>query len=217
MTTLAQFDFDRWESIIAVLVLVLLPLLGSLGKVLRKRSGQEPGAGDEDEVLGEEIILLPPKAARPSAPAARPLHPPTAGPPVRPRLERPPLWPPPRPRPARPARPAPPPLPARPVRPPVRPAVSGELAPTPSQARPELRPGEMSRDSLAREFVRPTRLVDAVRAGESARRAAHQAPLERVVVLGRLDRDELRKAVILSEVLRPPLALRTPGSELWDA
>jgi hypothetical protein len=213
MMTLAQFDIDRWENIVAILVLVLLPLLGSLGKTLRKKSGLEPGAEDEDEVLGEEIILLPPaKTSRP-APSARPLPPAGAGQPIR-RTDRPPLLPPPL---RRPARLTPPPPPARPVAPRVPPAVPRRGVRVPPGAPPALRPAEVSRESRAWEARQPASLVDAIRASEAALRAAGQAPPERVAVLGPLDRDELRKAIILSELLRPPLALRSPGTELWDA
>jgi hypothetical protein len=209
MMTLAQFDMDHWENILAVLVLVLLPLLGSLGKLLRKRSGLGEGAEEEDETLGEEIILLPPQTTGRPVPPARPLPPTGVGPPIHRRLDRPPVSPPRRPR---PARLTPPPPPARPV----RPAVSRNLGPIPPRMRQEHRPAEVSRESLALESIDRASLVDVHRVVAHILAGARRTSPAGITFLGRLDRDELRKAIILSEVLRPPLALRSPGSELWD-
>jgi hypothetical protein len=214
MTTLAQFDLDRWGDIIAVLVIVLIPLLGSLGKVLRKRSGPEEGADEEDETLGEEIILLPPRETRRPAPPARPLPPRGREPPLHRRLDRPLASPPLRPRPARPVPPAPP---ARPVAPLVRPTVPRGVARVPPSARPERRPPELSRKPIALEPIEQAALADIHGAVAHLRAGARPTIPKGIAFLGRLDRDELRKAIILSELLRPPLALRSPGTELWDA
>ncbi|MBN1513348.1 MAG: hypothetical protein JXB13_15130 [Phycisphaerae bacterium] len=184
----AQSDTDGWKSLLYLLIVLILPLLSSLGTWLRKRSEKQTGelVGDVEDVSEEEIILLPqPPVQRPPIPQARPAAP------IRPVVV------------------------IAPAAPPVRP-VPGPVSPwEPPQRQPLFIPPPVA----AREPQSPRadRRPRADTQQEVAR--IHRASLavsRASVGLGVLTPEDLRRAILLREVLGPPVALRPPGEASWE-
>jgi hypothetical protein len=188
-TLLAESDFEDWQGLIYILLFLILPLLSSLGAWIRKRSGKdlENPEADLEDLSEDEIILIPEEVVRRS------------------RVPQ-----------ARPAEPAPPVIVAPPPAPPARPVARPAAPPAPVPIRPVLVPPPVS----PRE-VRAPRLARRLRAeGHPDVMAVPVADEPEVratrVELGPLTQKDLRRAIVLREVLGPPVALRPPGEASWE-
>ncbi|MCB9867365.1 MAG: hypothetical protein H6816_12120 [Phycisphaerales bacterium] len=201
-----KFDI---ESIIWIAVLVLSGIGSMVKKYLDNRRGETIDAEIDDD-HAPRPIARPPHGPRPAAPQ-RPV-------PQRPAPPRQPLAQ----RPAPPQRPATPHQPVTPRAPIARPPLARSTPP----ARPPLQP----RQSPYAAPQPPTvpQAVVAAQAAEAARRAADHramkatppkppaAPSVPVVTMPAgvgniaLTAQNLRQAIILSEIVAPPVALRTP-------
>jgi hypothetical protein len=183
-----QSDPDGWKSLLYLLIVLIFPLLSSLGAWLRKRSEKQTGelVGEVDDISEEEIILLPPAPARhPQIPQARPAAP------VRPVVV------------------------MAPAAPPVRPAADPLSPWEPPPKRPVFIPPSVP--ARAREAPRPTRRPRADTQQEVARVDRASLAVSRASVdLGVLSPEDLRRAIVLREVLGPPAALRPPGEASWE-
>ncbi len=210
-----------WSDLLYLLLVIILPALGHFGAWIRKKyiGGEEEGEeGASGAPAGEVVIVQPGKPpgrvpvarARPLTPAPqRPTGPPPSqGPPGPPMVAR-PVSTPPTPPPAR-ARPArlttPPRTPVRPATPPVtRPAPApGWGKPTGPGASGDLVESGRQRILHADQL---TRFATVTREGERFRPS---------VRIGALTPEDLRLAIVLKEVLGPPVALRRPGEASWD-
>lgn len=194
--TLAQPDGGGGEFIYVIAVLIL-SVAGALADRFKKR--QEARAEEEKAA-----------AARPSRPTAdtarqRPTAPPTASPSRRPAPPVVVIEPAPTARPAgdRP-RPAPRAAKRRPAKP--EPPTPATLGPQPVVVR-RAQPAALSEDSV----VSSTR-IDVSRSISASISQLQAQPSTAVPTqaMRRLSRQELRRAIVLSEVLAPPLALRDP-------
>jgi len=185
----AQSDPDGWKSLLYLLIVLIFPLLSSLGAWLRKRSEKQTGelVGDVDDVSEEEIILLPqPPVQRPPIPQARPAAP------IRPIVVMAPA--------------------ARPVRPVADPVSPWE----PTQRQPLFIPPSVPAREYA--APRPTHRSRAEARREGAKTSAAGEPTlpQTRAELGVLTREDLRRAILLREVFGPPAALRPPGEASWE-
>lgn len=189
------FELGWLFQLVAVFVFFVLPVIRSIAES-RKRgaAGKGPAPRPKAAPDGREAWreLLEGRRPQPARPAAAP----------------------PRPR----ARPAPP------VAPPAQPAPLGIEVPPPAPApRVSVAPavtslGSAARlpksvSSLASAELDPASLDDEMAERWGASRGASVAPVARTPAADRLLRDlDWRRAVLLSEVLAPPLALRGPAS-----
>ncbi len=182
-------DDDGLTNLLYILVVLVFPLLGSLGAWLRKRFGKqtEELVGDLEGSPQEELILLPPSPAlRPAIPQARPTTP-----------DRPIIVMAPTPPPVRPV--------AEPVFPWGPPQSQSLSTPPPVLARKPKAPARVHRPRTGLQ-----REVPEVR-------ATGEPPVpQRRTELGVLTREDLRRAILLREVLGPPAALRPPGEASWE-
>ena len=71
---LAQLDV-HWGNLFYLLFVVLLPLLGGLGKWIRDRSAKKDEEGDAESLRAPQEPRARPTPERPVAPAARPVPP----------------------------------------------------------------------------------------------------------------------------------------------
>lgn len=185
----AQSDTDGWKSLLYLLIVLVLPLLSSLGAWLRKRSEKQTGelVGDVEDISEEEIILLPQEPVqRPPIPQARPAAP------IRPVVV------------------------ISPAAPPVRP-VPGPVSPwEPPQMQPLFIPPSVAAREY--ETPRPARRPRAEARSEVPKTHAAGEPTipKARADLGVLTRDDLRRAIVLREVFGPPVALRPPGDASWE-
>lgn len=202
---LAQEDGGGWHNLIYVLVVVVLPMLSRLGAKIRKKFGR----GDqESETLALEVPLPPKQKRRPTRPdrvhqavdteAAL-----TAKPAPTPPIPQ-----------ARPSRPrlqtatAPP--PARPIEPQRRPkpAEAERATARPLQARIAAMLTE--KKDVSSGWLEQERKQAAAKKKRSPQPSA-KASSTKLVLPNIITAGDLRAAVILSEILRPPLALREPN------
>ncbi len=216
---LAQTDAGNWIEIVIILLVVGGSIFGAVSKKLiaafSPKESEESG-NEKGKVMRAPPHPAPPqRRGQPVHPVARPLQP-TPSPQAEPPIVR--SHPPrtaPRPKPA-----AAPPRPRRPQK--------------PAPARAEARLGhlevtvmeEEARFEAARER-RMAHLKSRVLEGEERfeeaveKRLSHLEPAPdeataaaqacvRIPVIGRLSRQTLRHAVVLREILSPPLALRPP-------
>lgn len=184
-----QSELDDWSNLLYLLLVLVLPMLSALGSWIRKRYGNEPGkpAGDFEDISENEVVLLPEEPVRrPVVPQARPAAP------VRPVVVISPLAP-----------------PVRPMAEPVFPRVS---TPTP----PVFVPPSVPRQEP--DALRPPPRPRAGTPLEIARAQAVSGPLvsRARVELGVLTPADLRRAIVLREVLGLPVALRPPGEASWE-
>ncbi len=201
LNILAQDDGGGWGNLLYLLVFLVLPALKSLGDWVRKRFGHDREV--QDEVLQpksqprkplkrpppDEVVIIPTPAGRvrPARPVKNVPVPPRAAS-ARPLAESPPT--------ARPAAPvlSRPTMPKRPVR------RRGPVHPSVEQARPAKPKVRDERLSTMERLLRESAQAEKQRAGAAA--------LKERLLPERLDRAALRSAIILSEILQPPLALR---------
>lgn len=198
---LAQADFD-WSNLLYLLIVFIFPALNALGEWIRKKSGkksfgdEKPGnATDDYEVVIEDgqMVLRPAQTKPEPQSKPGPAPQPVAGP------SKPTPIPQPVPAPKPVARRVEAPLPPQPR----RPVPAPQPRPRPQRRTPIARPaapvliGESDTTSVFDQSKVEVEQVGPARTGVS--------PL-----LGeKLDRQTLRKAVILSEIVAPPLALRS--------
>jgi hypothetical protein len=194
-TSLAQTRELDWGQLLTLAVFILIPLLGTLGKKLREGFDKKKEASSQAAPPGRS------QKPRPRVPGQRP------GPPERVRPASRSKAPPRRPR-AKPVVPGSA-QPRRPARRAVAP-VSARRVAQPRPARP---------DSAVAAREREARMAVA----EQIHSMAQEQVSEPEVMLAKvvedehasdwtrsLNRDELRRAMVLSEILRPPIALRNP-------
>ncbi len=202
MLTLAQSDGGGGEFIYVIAVLIL-SVVGALADRFKKRQ----------EARAEEEQAAPARPSRPTAGTApqRPTAPPTAPPARRPAPPVVVTEPAERTRPTRTARPvgdrsrpAPQAAKRRPAKP--EPPTPTTLGPQPVVVR-RAQPTALSEDSV----VSSTR-IDVSRSISTSisQPQAQAATATSTQTLRHLSRQELRRAIILSEILAPPLALRDP-------
>lgn len=203
---LAQEDGGGWTNLIYLLVVVVLPMLSRLGAKIRKKFGR----GDqESETLDPQTLPPPQPKRRPTRPDSRQLAAdskvvltaePTPTPPI-PRAR------PPRPQPL--AATAPPPR-ARPIEPQRRPkrATAGGAAPQPNQT--QIAAMLIEKNDAQVGWLEQERKQRAAKKARSAPPPA-KAASTRLILPDVITARDLRAAVILSEILRPPLALREPN------
>ena len=202
-----QRGFDYGE-LLWVLIILVFPVLNSLGHWIRKKWGTSPAEtggnveeGFDVEVGDDDQLVLRPVKERPSAPQplpqAKPLRPVAQQrPPARAEIPRARQPEPPR----RPARPAPP----RPVR----------REPTPTRTHPaQPARARAPRPEKARPAPAPAPKIDAHRVFASTpdadvEPAADARAMTPLITPDSLTTQGLRKVVILSEILAPPLAIR---------
>ena len=211
LAILAQDGYgENLQDLLWIIFVVVLSFLSGVGSWLRKKAGMKSEEEELAEVLGEEIIEAPDEKKaprRPPSPQARPL----------------------RREPSVPAQAA-----ARPARPkPISqqalstaPATQAVSLDQPGQAPPGLSASLVTGEELPRWGA--VRLIELDEArGASDRPIDIHAEVERHqleegpkaamrgVAIGSLRVDDLRRAIVLKEVLGPPVSLRKPGEELW--
>jgi hypothetical protein len=203
-------DGGGWANLLYLLLVVIIPALGQFGAWIRKKYGGEEEGGQEGAARPDgKVVTVPPSkpTARPDIPQARPLAPTQhrpprpvvrGVPPGRPVAERPAPG-------AAPSRRAPTPAPPRVVpvgRKPVQP-----------RERPQRNPDALVESGELRATPDPA--VEArVRSGKTF---VEGQPVVPAVQLGPLTPEDLRKAIVLREVLGSPLALRRPGEASWES
>ncbi len=184
-----QSELDDWSNLLYLLLVLVLPMLSALGSWIRKRYGNEPGepADRFEDISEDEVILLPEEPVqRPVVPQARPAAP------VRPVVV------------------------IAPAAPPVRPVAEPVSPWEPPPRQPLFTPPPVA--ARGYEAPRPTRRVQAEARREVAKpRVASEPMMSKARAdLGVLTREELRRAILLREVLGPPAALRPPGEASWE-
>ena len=226
MTITTILASREWSELYWLLVLVL-PALSKLGKWIRDRSAKNeslpPQKGEKPAPARKASSAPPARAFRPSqAPVAKPF-------PLMERLEaglaqltQPPVGTPDTAMKsaARPTAPGTPPS----GRPDGRRAVGGTSVPTPARAAPPASPGP-KRSSRKRRPTEPRRAqAEAVaqiarvmpsRDPEPAPPPSHEPDERQGYGLKKLSIHELRRAIVLREILDPPLALRQPDAGRW--
>lgn len=213
---LARKDFDL-SNLLYLLVFIVLPLLNTLGAKLRKKFGHDEGEEVPSSGPGEAAPPAPPNVPHSRRRRVEPVDPRravlTGGPP------KPPVVP------VGPARPSPPvakPVPSVPPGMP-RPVAVGRAPGTPRLRETNAGHGEST----------PRRRAEGRRPVRAKRRVVKQSRDERLTVVEqmmreagsregvgdimktgrsllprRLDAEQLRRAIVLSEILQPPIALR---------
>jgi hypothetical protein len=211
-TALLAAEGLDWIEGVVVLVIIALSALGSIAKPLIKKFG-----GKDPDELRKRQMEQPVERRAP----ARPAHPPARPTPARPRLQ--PAIEPPVAQ-ARPARPVPPSV-ARPAPPTPRRPVP---RPTPSQSvRPRPKPvANSERDLSERHLAKLESTVterhlkttppseDVVHPATEAAHAYEHAVSgidEEMEAIRRPTRAALRRAIVMNEILGPPVGLRRPG------
>lgn len=203
---LAQEDGGGWTNLIYLLVVVVLPMLSRLGAKIRKKFGR----GDQESETPDPLMLPPPQPKRrPTRPDSRQLAAdskvvltaePTPTPPI-------PHARPPRPQPL-PATAAPP--RARPIEPQHRPKRDTERRAAPQPLQTQIAAMPIEKNDVQTGWIEKGRKQRAAKKARSAASPA-KAAATRLILPDIITAGDLRVAVILSEILRPPLALREPN------
>jgi hypothetical protein len=215
---LAQREGYGQELFYIIAILILSVGSAIFQKVRQKFEEPDEGRKPEPEKRIEMIDERPPQRRASPAPPVRPARP--AAPMTREQPRRPPVRPMPPVRERPPSRqPAPP--PARPARdvgrmPPIEPRRTP--APRPAAPVPRPRPAQPARPAApARSAAAEVEFVgeplrDTMQRRDDVRAAGLPAAVERAkpvsVSLGDMSMDDLRRAIVLKEILDPPVALR---------